>query len=283
MAATRPVANVMREEVLMLGPGHDLVGVKCQPRESRRQPPWLFLNAGVLHRIGPHRLHVVVARRLAAAGIASVRIDLGGIGDSPGRSEVATFRESAVADCRAAMTDLASDLGERFVLFGLCSGADNALATAAADPRVVGLVVIDPPSYATNLARVRRLTARLREFDRPSDAVRWGVRAVRRRWRRRPATGSADPPASGREFPSRDEYGVQLTRLVERGVHILAIYSAAQGQNYNHRDQLFELYPHLRGRIDREYFPTCNHMFTEVAAQAALCDAVSAWCQRQFP
>ena len=64
-------------------------------------------------------------------------------------SDAATFRDSAVADTRAAMTGLTEALGSvRFVLFGVCSGADNAVATALVDERVAAIVLVDPPAYA---------------------------------------------------------------------------------------------------------------------------------------
>ena len=151
---------------MALGAEANLIGVLSEPDRalpspapprSTPRPVVILLNAGVLHRVGPHRLHVNLARRLAARGITSLRLDLSGIGDSPSVPGARSFRESAVADTKAAMDQLAVELGaERFVLFGLCSGADNALATAEVDPRVVGVVVIDPPAYVTPRARARR-------------------------------------------------------------------------------------------------------------------------------
>src|SRR5882724_3373080 len=125
--------SIVRDEVLRFGPEGQLVGIVSHPPEanSPARPTtmrgsglsFIVLNAGVLHRVGPHRLHVVLARRIAAGGIASLRLDLGGIGDSMASSDAATFRDSAVADTRAAMTGLTHTLGsERFVLFGVCSG-----------------------------------------------------------------------------------------------------------------------------------------------------------------
>jgi hypothetical protein len=62
---------------------------------------------------------------------------------------------------------------------------------------------------------------------------------------------------------------------------MFAIYSGALGERYNHEDQLFELFPELRGKVDRAYFPAANHMFTERAAQAALVAAVTTWIARR--
>src|SRR5262245_42364407 len=133
-------AASMREQAMQLGDQGYLVGVATRPlRISANRPTVIFLNAGVIHRVGPHRMHVNLARRLACDGFTSLRLDLSGIGDSRQVLGAPTFRESAVADTRVAMDHLAAEGGDgRFVIFGLCSGADNALATAAVDDRVVG-------------------------------------------------------------------------------------------------------------------------------------------------
>jgi dipeptidyl aminopeptidase/acylaminoacyl peptidase len=74
-----------------------------------------------------------------------------------------------------------------------------------------------------------------------------------------------------------------LATLADRGVRVLAIHTGALGPRYNHADQLFELFPELRGRLDAAYFPDANHMFTERAAQARLIAAAAAWLGRTFP
>jgi dienelactone hydrolase len=303
-------ASVVDEGALALGPRGALVGILARPTPAApaRLPAVVFLNAGVLHRVGPHRLHVVLARRLARAGRASLRFDLSGIGDSPPVPDALTFRASAVADVRAALDDLERALEvRRFVLFGLCSGADNALAAAVADPRVVGLVLLDPPTYVTPRARARRWIARVRQIGGRGDSapgglpamVRRGSAAVvrrararvvaalgaRGRWRSADAAvgaahANADAPVGGREMPPIADYRAQLAALTGRGIAILAVFSGALGERYNHADQLFELFPELRGAIEPAYFPAANHMFTERAAQAALCARVETWLER---
>ncbi|HHO68021.1 MAG TPA: alpha/beta hydrolase, partial [Gammaproteobacteria bacterium] len=73
----------MKERVVTFGPERNLVGVLTQPDQVRPDLPVLvFLNAGLLHRVGPYRMHVDLARQLAARGYASLRFDLSGRGDS---------------------------------------------------------------------------------------------------------------------------------------------------------------------------------------------------------
>lgn len=279
-----------REHVLGLGPDQHLVAIATEPRDpaggGNRPAPVVLLNAGVLHRVGPHRLHVTLARALAATGRTALRVDLSGIGDSRPVPSNLPFRDSAVADTRVVLDHLVAPVGGRVILFGLCSGADNALATAAVDTRVGALVLIDPPAYATPRSQLRKLAANLSAQPGAAAAARWALALARRqaraqldraRARLRPGTDATDADSGGRQSPPLPAYRRQLTALVDRGVAILCIYTGALGDRYNHAEQLFEWLPELRGRIDVAYFPDANHMFTERAAQAELVTTILRW------
>lgn len=273
-----------RERAVRLGPQEQLVGILTLPVDPSKPLAVVALNAGVLHRVGPHRLHVRLLRQLAGLGFPGLRLDLAGIGDSLAVGGTQSFRESAVGDARASMDDLVAIVGvRRFVLFGLCSGADNALATALVDDRVAGIILLDPPSYPTRRARARGVAQRIAALS-AGGALRWVLRMARRPLAsiRQLASAGHAPRAEGREPPPLATYRDQLHQLLERGVRILTIYSGGLGERYNHVDQLFEYAPELRGRVDHLYFPDANHTFTERAAQATLVETVVAWVGRTF-
>ena len=274
----------MRDEVLQLGSEGQLVGIVSHPPDGQGRPDApavIILNAGVLHRVGPHRLHVALARQIAARGNPSLRLDLGGIGDSIASSDATTFRDSAVADTRTAMTGLGSG---RFILFGVCAGADNSIATALVDDRVAGIVLVDPHTYPTWRSQLRDLRTRAAQRGSLPEVVRWGLRVARRRigLAIAQARGAKPPPAEGREPPPVETFRAELAQLVDRGVRILAVYSGIHHAGYNETDQLFELFPELRGRMDHVYFPDANHTFTELAAQRELIATVTTWIARRF-
>jgi dienelactone hydrolase len=272
----------IREHVVQLGEHRTLVAIASAPLVLRSVPVVLLVNAGVIHRVGPHRLHVRLARRLAQAGHFTMRMDLSGIGDSGAIPDQLSFRASSVADITTAIDHAtANDSAASVIVFGICSGADNALAAAEADARIVGLVLVDPPCYATSRARLRSLRARLLSpaawFSLPAKML------ARLRTRLSTPPEAASVSSGGRQPPPLEDYRRQLTGLTARGVRILSIYSAALGVRYNHADQLYESFPELRGKLDSVYCPNANHTFTETAQQTVLISTVADWCERRFP
>lgn len=141
---------MVKEEALLLGPQRSLVGIYTSAASSSSRHGAdivaVLLNAGLIHHVGPHRLHVNLSRALAARGISSLRIDLSGIGDSSVRPDGLPAQELAVREPREIMDQLVRRGHQNFALFGICSGARQALQAAVGDPRVKGLVLVNPAS-----------------------------------------------------------------------------------------------------------------------------------------
>jgi pimeloyl-ACP methyl ester carboxylesterase len=106
----------------------------------------ILLNPGIVHRVGPGRIYVKIARALAAEGFLSLRFDFSGIGDSGVRQDHLPFEKSAADEAREAMDCLRSIRGvDNFILLGGCSGAEVALRTAGYDSRVRHAILINFP------------------------------------------------------------------------------------------------------------------------------------------
>ena len=139
----------MREEAVLFGETKSLVGILTEPANLHPQQPRpavILLNPGIVHRVGPGRIYVNIARTLAKMGFVVFRFDFSGIGDSPVRQDNLPFEKSAVSDAQQAMDALQSERGiDQFILLGGCSGAVISMETAGCDPRVLGAILINFP------------------------------------------------------------------------------------------------------------------------------------------
>jgi exosortase A-associated hydrolase 1 len=123
--------------------GSVLVGVLHRAGGERAEVAVLVVVGGPQYRVGSHRQFVSSARALAAAGFPVLRFDYRGMGDSEG--ECAGF-EQVTEDIRAAMGAIEAACKPRrgIVLLGLCDAASAALMYCRKDPRVAGLILMNP-------------------------------------------------------------------------------------------------------------------------------------------
>jgi pimeloyl-ACP methyl ester carboxylesterase len=122
----------------------DLFGVLCKPYGPARRAAVVFLNTGSNHHIGTSRMTVTMARELAKLGFLSLRLDIGGIGDSDaptGRS--GDDVRNSIVDVSSALDGLKDRGYDEFILVGLCSGAKLALEATLQDDRVVGQILLN--------------------------------------------------------------------------------------------------------------------------------------------
>ncbi|OON59496.1 hydrolase 1, exosortase A system-associated [Massilia sp. KIM] len=122
--------------------GEDLIGVLSLPERPQRRGV-LVVVGGPQYRAGSHRQFTLLARGLAEQGYATLRFDYRGMGDSGGA--LRSF-EQVDADLRAAVDQFFTLVPtlEEVVIWGLCDGASAALFYAHQDPRVSGLVLLNP-------------------------------------------------------------------------------------------------------------------------------------------
>ncbi len=116
----------------------------------------VFFSGGSDRRIGPNRLWVELARRWAAHGVTSVRIDSEGIGDADGDHDYWATRRGHYDPRHVPKTVALLDalqargLPSRFLLVGFCSGAYRSFQVARADRRIAGVFAIAFPFFFWN-------------------------------------------------------------------------------------------------------------------------------------
>ena len=270
----------MSEQPIYFGEGANLLGVLTIPAAARPDSPAvILLNAGLLHRVGPNRLHVDIARRLAVAGFATLRFDMSGVGDSEldGANSL-LYIERSVHDVNEAMDALESTHDAGFVLMGLCTGAYNAFRVALADERVRGCVLLDGYSYPTLRSNVRHYAPRVFQLDRWKGYVKRKVGAGS------VEAGAEDLIVFENEYVSRERFGAELASLVERRVQFLMIYTALGPLAYYYESQLEEAFPDIEfdPHVTVRFYPDADHTFMMPGHRERLLTEVESWMTNTF-
>lgn len=128
-----------------------LFGILCEPRYRRAGSPVLLITntAGSVHQ-GDSRLSVRIAREMARRGIASMRIDARGIGDSPPHPPDGTFDMTASIHAKTTIEDVSTAAAwlkhkgyDTVVTFGICSGAYSALRASLTEPAIDAVIAVN--------------------------------------------------------------------------------------------------------------------------------------------
>lgn len=274
----------MKETAVAFGDRGGLLGVVTEPESASmsdkpdRAPAIVLLNAGLLHKVGPNRLSVEMARAVASRGFRALRFDLSGIGDSRMAAAQVPARERAVSDVQSAMDFLKQRYGaERFVLAGLCSGSDNAHHTSLQDDRVIGTIHLDGYSALNAQYQVRYYVGR---------ALSWRVLRNKLRTRaERTLTKNPTPAANARArpFPTREQLAEDFKRITARGVQLLYIYTA-DAKLYNYRGQLREAFFDVPfgDLLEEEFHPEASHTYTGVASRRRVVEHAATWVIRHW-
>jgi len=279
------------ERTQLLGPRQSLVGVITQAVEEGGEPQAnqamvVILNSGIIHRVGPNRLGVLLARALADQGHPVLRFDLSGIGDSEARTDQLAPLDAAMADIREALDWAeAQQSARRFILVGLCSGADHAVIYAGSDPRVRGLVVMDPtvPPTRRFLARqyLRRLVnAGLWRRLLTGDFSTWRRLLSGGRGRGVDAQVPEGPDLSSPQV--RQYLESAYRQALGENRECLAIFTDGLPSRHNYAGQLEDALPGVDfgSRFQIEYCHDTDHTFTDEAQRDRLIATISAWARK---
>lgn len=275
----------MTEQAMTFGPGNAMVGVLTRPAKLKAQAPVVLLtNAGVIPRQGPHRINVKLARDLAQQGIASLRFDLSGNGDSLSIGNTEGICAQAVSDFQSAMDAVKATTGaSRFLIVGICSGAVHAYNVALADDRVSGILMYDGYWYRS------RYTTFIRDVKRALDGD-WASRLAAVKRRLLPSEAPKTPTAADEatnlmeannpyRSPPIEDYRTALRKLVNRGADVFVLFGGSVLDYYSYAGQFKDVfgsepfYPHVRC----EYHADIDHTFVARHAQQKLLALACDW------
>lgn len=140
-----PKGDCVVEQIRHLGP-NNLFGILSAPRSKSPGVTVVLLNSGTVDHTGPGRLWVELARSWAGAGLAVLRVDLSGLGDSParpGQRVDVVYSPEALEDVADIVRAVSPGTPSTVVLMGLCSGAYHSVR-AGVDLGVGGVLAINP-------------------------------------------------------------------------------------------------------------------------------------------
>lgn len=245
-----------------------LVGIDqpARPNAPDLATTVVMLTPGMLHHVGPMDLHVRLADSLSEHGIASFRFDLSGIGESLGIGSASADSLDRARDEISQTIDWLDRKrpGDRIILFGLCSGADDAFHAAQTDPRVNGIICVDGLGYPTKGFRYHRWRSHYlprifsgRKWLRFASSVLGGKLSAKAP---QSLTGGEDI----REFPGLESARPRLRELAERGVGMEFIYTGGVAEYYNHAGQFRKMFPFVEQfpHVRSHYFPRMDHVAT---------------------
>ena len=141
----------IRETPLRFGDNGRLFGILCEPADGRRRGATVIMLTTAYERMsGWGRVTTETARKLAAAGIASLRFDAANAADSPpvaGAPQQIIYSDAQYDDVDAAVALIASRGLGPVVIAGRCSGGYLAVRAVARDARIRGAVSANPYAF----------------------------------------------------------------------------------------------------------------------------------------
>lgn len=251
------------EQAIVFGKYDHLLGVaniaQSSTTKDKEQVAMILITAGMLHNVGPFRLYVDIANSLEAQGISSLRFDISGIGESLGIGSSGKSIDRAASEASEAMDYLSKNHGiKKFIVFGLCSGADDSVQTALNDERVIGVITLDGLGYKTpKFDRVQRLflAKKILFFNNWKSKIN-NLTGIK------PAPVSLAAGGDIREFPETPEQASnELQQLVDRGTQLHFIYTGGTDY-YNYAEQVYDMLPNIKwkGTESTRYFPHMDHV-----------------------
>jgi hypothetical protein len=252
----------------------------------------VLMNAGALVHTGPNRTWVELARRWAARGVPTVRVDLEGIGETDGDDEryvtdAGLYTPRLMQQARAVLDALAKrEVAQRFIVAGLCSGAYWSLHAALDDPRVAGALLVNLYAfYFSEELMAERGTdmalyalrgegwRRLARGDFNSAQVRHVLKSLRPRRMRERKHHPVESAQSG-------QIDAALDRLRAQGTEVLLLMSEGEPlyRQFERQGRLARLdrWPN----VSLERYHSRDHMFRAVSVQQHVIESLDRGLER---
>jgi hypothetical protein len=286
------------EKVVRLGQDKNVVGILSEGVKDgtgNGKTGVIILNSGLVHRVGPNRIYVKLARQLALQGIGVLRFDFSGVGDSSHRKDNLPFAKSATEEVGFAMDFLSENrIATEFILMGICSGANISFRAAYEDARVVGAVPINFQPPPTQLGQALKdsafytetaatnLTSWIRFFSGKSNYRDiWKAIVTRMRIG---ALGKAIYHPDHETIENVSWLATVLRNFRERRLRLLMIGSGGETGDLYLRQMVRSDINALmdEGLLQIKAIAEADHLFTQLRTQQRLFEIILEWID-EFP
>jgi alpha/beta superfamily hydrolase len=278
--------------------GESLFGILTIPNGHRPDRVIVFLNNAGGNRVGPHGMVPSIARCLAQANVASLRIDVAGVGDSElpkERPPHHPYDMTAVEDVRAAIAFLRRRGFSQIAAGGLCSAAFLAWHSAQTIPEITQLLLINPQTFEWKEGDSLEVSPLQQHYEFESyrqslhSAEKWKKLLsgkVDLRYLTRTVLNRLTSAADARVQSARVALGIGGTNspisravhaLGQRGGHVSVIFSAGDPGIPNLERELSGAMRGLtrRGVLSVQVIDGPDHSFTPRWATRRLTDAIA--------
>jgi pimeloyl-ACP methyl ester carboxylesterase len=242
-----------------------------------------------------NRMWVEGARRLAAQGFATLRLDYHGCGDSGGDSAVLDPNTPYREDVVAALRHLRQHLGcKRFILCGSCFDARTALSAFMDEgDAIAGLVFIAAP--VMELDTVVRVHADTKDWTHLWRALRksgnWRALGTPGRWRHMSAVlgrlAGRTVRGAASELPLSPSFLEHFHALVGSSARALFLYGLDDAEYASfqvaERTLFASLPADVRARFELEVWPGTVHGFLEMNRQRETFERALRWIEALHP
>lgn len=277
----------MNEKIIQFGNNQSLIGILSSPESIQKDKPiFIFVNSGLLHRVGPFRICVATARELANQHFASLRMDLSGKGDSLAKQNSLSLKENTNQDIVDAMDYLQKSTGiSQFVVCGICTGADNAYEIAFNDERVKGVIPIDGYAYPTTKFHIKKLMLRLTNSNSWKNLASKLLSFLVKRDVKTSRLNKSDITMNYKMiFPEKSAFENNLSQTLNRGSKFLVIFTGGWYMFYNYKQQFKDATGDLfsEDKITVEHNQKSDHTFILQKDTEWLISTIVNWAKNNF-
>ena len=274
------------EKAVVISANPQLMGVYTNQHKYDKKinqlPTIILLNSGLLGHIGPFRLYVRMARKFADMGFNTLRFDLSGIGDSERHLDVRTREEQHMGDIKNVLDYLEKEEGSsKYIVMGICTGADNAHKAMLKDKRIVGAVSIDGYAYKTPRYYFNLYAPKLISYSSWKTLTKQVFNKIKLKFE-----PEKDVIPQNIEYrwvePTKEKTEKDYKVFIERDANLLAVFTASWPYNYlsQHSDS-FKNIPFGKN-IQVAYLENAEHIFPLAEDRTHLMAEIVNWLVNRF-